>query len=403
MRTLALALLLPLLSPVPVFSQEEIELVESVPVETTLDHPDLRDAWQVWPEMIGRASRTLDISQFYISNEPASRLETVLAAVEKAAGRGVRVRVLSDKRFEKTYPESLARLREKKGIEVRIIDYGPLTDGVLHAKYFVVDGREVFLGSQNFDWRSLEHIQELGVRIVEPAVARAFLDVFETDWGIVGHSKDFRARAPANGYGFPAVIGGSGEGPAAPRVTAVFSPTGWLPDETLWDLPRLVEMIDGAKTRVRVQLHSYKTKSYGDTYFDTLESALRRAAGRGVQVQLLMGHWATGAGSIEGLQSLQALPGIDVRILTVPAASSGFIPFGRVAHAKYMAVDGRLAWVGTSNWEGNYFRGSRNVGVVIESGALAARIDKFFDDNWGSPYSRDVDPCAKYPAPRIAE
>ena len=50
---------------------------------------------------------------------------------------------------------------------------------------------------------------------------------------------------------------------------------------------------------------------------------------------------------------------------TVPAAASGFIPFGRVAHAKYMAVDGRLAWVGTSNWEGNYFRGSRNVDIAI--------------------------------------
>lgn len=400
MRIVALALFL-LASPALAqheIREEILELVESSPVETTLDHPDLRDAWQVWPEMIGRATRTLDITQFYISNEPGSRLEPVLAAVEKAAARGVRVRLLSDKRFEKTYPESLARLRARKGIEVRIIDYGALTNGVLHAKYFVVDGREVFLGSQNFDWRSLEHIQELGVRIVEPAVARAVLDVFETDWGIVGQGKDF--RAPANRYEFPATVG---EGPAAPRVTAVFSPTGWIPDEKLWDLPRLVEMIDGAKTRVRVQLHAYKTKSYGDTYFDTLESALRRAAGRGVQVQLLMGHWATGAGSIEGLQSLQALPGIDVRVLTVPAAASGFIPFGRVAHAKYMAVDGRLAWVGTSNWEGNYFRGSRNVGLIVENDALAARLDKFFEDNWGSEYSRDVDPCAKYPAPRIAE
>ncbi|MFP5286582.1 MAG: phospholipase D-like domain-containing protein, partial [Thermoanaerobaculia bacterium] len=173
----------------PASAEEVLELVETFPVETTLDHPDLRGAYVVWPEMIDRAQKTLDFAEFYASDDPAnrqSRLETVTQAVERAAARGVKVRFLAEKVFQKTYPELLARLDAKDGIEVRIYDFGALAGGVLHAKYFLVDGRELYVGSQNYDWRSLQHIQELGVRVMEPGVARAYADVFETDWALAG-------------------------------------------------------------------------------------------------------------------------------------------------------------------------------------------------------------------------
>src|SRR5688500_1497355 len=43
------------------------ELVESAPVETTLDHPEIRNAEVVWVEMIQSAARTLDFAEFYAS------------------------------------------------------------------------------------------------------------------------------------------------------------------------------------------------------------------------------------------------------------------------------------------------------------------------------------------------
>lgn len=379
---------------------ELLELVESSPVETNLDHPDVRDAYQVWPEMIDGARRSLDFAEFYSSNEPGSRLEPVIQAVERAADRGVKVRFLGDAKFQKTYPETLARLGRRQGIEVRTIDYGALAGGVLHAKYFVVDGGEVYLGSQNFDWRSLQHIQELGARIVAPAVAQAVSDVFATDWTLAGGGpKTFRAAPPAGGYGFPARVG---EGADAPAVTLVASPKGWLPDESLWDLPRLVQMIDAAQSSVRVQLLTYRAVSQKE-YFDTLESALRRAAARGVQVQMIVADWSQVPGNIEGLQSLEALPGIDVRLTTIPQWSGGFIPFARVTHAKYLVVDGRHAWIGTGNWERDYFFQSRNLGLLIDSRRIGERLERFFASDWTSPYSAEVDPCAHYPAPRVAQ
>lgn len=358
------------------------ELVETAPVETTLDHPDLREAHEVWLEMIGGAEKTIDLGMFYASNRPGSRLEPVVAALEEAAGRGVRVRFLSAESFHDTYPETLDRLKAHEGIDVRLIDFG---EGVLHAKYFVVDGRDVFFGSQNFDWRSLEHIQELGVRVRSPEIGAAFGAVFDHDWRLAaGESSSWAVWLKA-----AAAVTGDGV-----RLTPAFSPRNHV--KAWWDLPQIIEMLDGAKRTVRVQLLSYKR-------FDELESALLRAAGRGVQVQLLLSDWSKRQGQIRGLQELQRVKGVDVKLVTIPEHSSGFIPYARVIHAKYLVVDGETSWIGTSNWSRGYFYESRNVGLILEGKAPSERLDRFFLDGWNGPYAELVDPEAEYEAPRVGD
>ena len=44
-----------------------LELVESQPVETSLDRAALRDAWEVWPQMIEAATARIDLAEFYAS------------------------------------------------------------------------------------------------------------------------------------------------------------------------------------------------------------------------------------------------------------------------------------------------------------------------------------------------
>jgi phosphatidylserine/phosphatidylglycerophosphate/cardiolipin synthase-like enzyme len=396
-----------------------IELVETAPIETNLDHADIPEAFTVWREMIDGARTSLVFAEFYASDSPGSRLTPIIEAIEAAAARGVRVRFLAEKKFARTYPETLARLGRQSGVEVRLYDVAAIMGGVLHAKYFIVDSREAYLGSQNFDWRSLAHIQELGVRIRADAFVRALGGVFEMDWALAGEGA--RPPAPAgarddacriaSGDGRPGV---AARGPDASatvvvagadttRLVPAFSPCGWLPDASLWDLPQIVRLIDRATASVRVQLLTYRTASDEHGYFDALETALRRAAARGVPVRLLLADWCKRPGTIEGLQSLQALPGIEVRLVTLPPWSGGFIPYARVIHAKYLVVDGRDAWIGTGNWEWDYFHASRNVGVVIEGGPIPERLDRFFADGWNGPYAQPVDPCAAYTPPRIGE
>jgi phosphatidylserine/phosphatidylglycerophosphate/cardiolipin synthase-like enzyme len=378
--------------------EARIELVETPPLETTLDHADVANAPEVWVKMIDGAQRTLDFAQFYASEaEPkdlaTSKLAPVVVAVERAVARGVKVRFLADSVFAPKYPETLERLR-KAGTDVRILDFGRRGGGVLHAKYFVVDGRDAFIGSQNFDWRALAHIQEMGVRVTSPAIAAALLDLLETDWELAnGAAADTRVKryvAPL-GMGIDPVRTTTGE-----RVTLVTSPKGWLAYESTWDLPRMVAMLDGAQRAIDVQVLLYKTKERDGSPFPTLDDALRRAAARGVRIRMLVSDWASKPGSDSRLvlEELGKLSNVEVRVITIPRFSGGDIPFARVAHAKYMVVDGALpaarAWVGTSNWEGDYFTKSRNVGVIVDGGKLPARLDGIFEDGWSSAYSKPL-------------
>ncbi|HEX9101887.1 MAG TPA: phospholipase D-like domain-containing protein [Polyangia bacterium] len=366
-----------------------VELVETAPVETSLDHADLPEAADVWRALIGGARRTIDLAEFYVSSAPASRLSPVIEALLAAAARGVRVRLLVDDGFARHEGETLATLQASGKLEIRRLDLRARSGGILHAKYFIVDGSDAYLGSQNFDWRSLTHIQELGVRLRSPALAGALADVFETDWALAGGG-DPAARVHAHATDrFPLVVGSGAE---RAELTPVYSPRGWLPDEKLWELPRLLAMIDGARRSVRVQLLTFRDAE--------LEAALRRAAARGVRVELIVSDWCKRKGCVEGVQRLAAVPGVGVAFLDIPAWSGGFVPYARVAHAKYLVVDGERAWVGTSNWERDYFEKSRNVGLVIAGGRLPARLDAFFSDNWKSAYAERVDPRARYEAPR---
>lgn len=373
-----------------------LELVESTPVETTLDHSDIADAHEVWLELIGSAKKSIDLAQFYASNQPGSRLEPIVVALESAAARGAKVRFLAEEKFYKTYPDTLDRLASK-GVDVRRFDVAKSFGGVLHAKFLQVDAREVFVGSQNFDWRSLEHIVELGLRLDLPQSSRAFAAIFECDWKLAGGASLADALAPLREMPPPVdEFGGA-------RIEARFSPLAGIPSEGWWDLPELVERIDGARSSLKLQMLTYRMVGRDREYFSELETALRRAAARGTKVQLMVADWGKRRGIVEGLQSLEPLENIEVRFVTIPEHSSGHIPFGRVLHSKTLVADGERLWLGTSNWERDYFTESRNASVFVDGGALPVRVGQVFDGLWNSKYAAPVDPAAKYEAPRYGE
>lgn len=377
--------------------RHQLVLYETAPTETTLDHADLPEAHKLWLDRITAAQHSIDLSHFYASVRPGGRLEPVLLALESAAARGVKVRFLADEKFYGTYPETLDRLATRDGIEVRRLDLGERTGGVQHAKYMTIDGERVLFGSQNFDWRSLEHVQELGAEVDHPVVVDAFEHVFAVDWALAGGADQVFRRDAADA---PLEVWYDGH---KVLVEPVFSPRTLLPDPDTWDLPRIEAMIDQADRRIRIQLLSYKTHDYDGSDFVVLDRAIRRAAARGVQVQLLLADWSKKGSQIGTLKELQQVANMEVRLVTIPEHSSGFIPFARVIHAKYMVVDSELAWLGTSNWSGDYFYKSRNVGIIVDGEPFAERLDAFFEDLWDSSYAETVDPAREYQAPRTRE
>ena len=414
MRATAFALCLALLLPTAAAAKPNKEkakapngpvgtlaLVETWPVETTLDHPGMAEAKDEWVRLFDSAKSTIDLGEFYVSTEPGSALEPVLAALVRAADRGVRVRLVADAKFAKTYPEPMGTLDAHPSIEVRTLDLAPLTGGVLHAKYFVVDGALAYVGSQNFDWRSLTHVQELGFTIDAPGVIDVYERVFAIDWAVAGGAAldaAIAAAPPADPLSNGAAVN---FGSDTVVVTPVASPPKLLGSEALWDLPHILGAIGGAKTRVRLQALSYEVVGYDKTEWRALDDALRAAAGRGVKVELIVADWSKSGEKLAAVQALQKVPNVTVKFASIPEASTGFVPFARVVHSKYITVDGAWSWVGTSNFGRDYFEGSRNVGLVARGAPVATALDAYFDSLWTSTYAEVVDPArTDYQPPR---
>ena len=68
-------------------------------------------------------------------------------------------------------------------------------------------------------------------------------------------------------------------------------------------------------------------------------------------------------------------------------------------HSKTMAIDGQVAWVGTSNWLGGYLDNSRNLEVVMHEPAMAKRVAELHEQLWDGPYAKPLDVAAQYPEP----
>jgi phosphatidylserine/phosphatidylglycerophosphate/cardiolipin synthase-like enzyme len=103
------------------------------------------------------------------------------------------------------------------------------------------------------------------------------------------------------------------------------------------------------------------------------------------------------------IQSLAAVPNVEIRFTNIPEWSGGFIPYARVDHAKYLVADGSACWIGTANWAGSYFQRSRNISLFVRGEGVAADVLAFFNRSWSSSYAEEVDACAHYEPPRIGE
>jgi len=359
------------------------QLVQSIPAETDLADPALAFAKDAWVAMIRGAKVSVDAAEFYVTNRPGSALEPVLAELEKAGARGVKVRFLLSAKMLDQDAASVARLRRIPGAEVRSFDLAGVSRGILHAKYFVVDGREAALGSQNFDWRALEHIHELGVRTTDPGIVVRLAELFAIDWTFAGSGK--LPELP----GRPALT-------LRPEVELVASPPFLTPKDIRPAIDALVELIGQAKESVRVQLLTYSPVAGQDRYWPVLDNALRAAAVRGVKVRLLVSDWVLGGRALPHLKALALIPNLEVKVVSIPEAKEGHIPYARTVHSKYLVVDRMHLVLGTSNWEESYFTDSRNIELVFRDSPLAAEATRIHDRLWSSRYAFPLDPAKAY-------
>lgn len=337
----------------------------------------------------------IDIEQFYVADQAGSVMDKVIESLGAAGQRGVQIRfLLEEKGLKLSDPNTLERLRSIPNLTLQVLPYARLTgSGIIHAKFFVVDGQQAFIGSQNFDWRSLEHIHETGLRIDEPGVVRQVQAIFDQDW---------RAQA-ALAEGKPAPIPEPGPAASAVGNYLVASPQRYNPPGVIDSQLELPRLLAAARQEVRVQLLDYAPLSYGPDkarpYYAVIDNAIRSAAARGVSIKLMVSDWNTGMPEVAYLKSLALVPNVQVRVVTLPVAAQGFIPYARVIHSKTMDIDDQVAWVGTSNWLGGYLDNSRNLEVVMHDSSMASRIGALHRQLWDSPYASPLEIGRDYPEP----
>ncbi len=386
-----------LTSAAPATVAGKVQLVQSVPLETDLAVAEIPHAYTEWVSYIRAAKQSIDIEQMYLwngtpsdpGNEGGSRLEPVLQELEAAAVRGVKIRFILSKNMLNNDPDTLTRLKKIKGLELRNLDLSRRGNGIQHAKFFIFDSQSVFVGSQNFDSRSITHIHELGVRVEDAGVTSRLQAVFDTDWTLcLGPTEP----VPTTVRKFPDL---------APGIEFLAGPAQLNPPGIGASIDGLLALLHSAKKRIRLQVMDFSILKYGSSeIWSALDLAFRDAAARGVKIDFLVSNWNTDSSEIGEIKSLGKVPGIDLRIVTIPEYSGGFIPYARVAHSKYMIVDDEKLWIGTSNFEWSYFYNTRGVELIFSDTQLTRQANEVFDKLWTAPYTEAIQQDRVYPTPR---
>ncbi len=379
---------------------DNFEFAQSVPEETSLAIDGIKYAKDIWMKMIKNAKVCIDIGQFYITSIRGESMEPVLNAICGKAKKGIKVRIIVDKNMaECNYEESY--FSNMENIEIRKIDMMKLTGSIMHAKYMIIDKEIVFIGSQNFDWRSLTQVHEIGFYVKNKMFAHAVLKIFELDWEMAESGKlpkiDKKKRQESPEF----ICTYQGD---KITITPAFSPSKITPSEFSIELDEVVNLINQAKKNIFVSVMEYSPVSnYSRKYLTKIDFALRKAAIKGISIKLLFTDWASKDPSISFIKSLAALPNIEVKLSSIPRLKSKFIPFARVSHCKFMVVDNDKSWIGTTNWEPDYFLSSRNMSIVIKGVGPNKKLRELFLNTWTQDFSQFVDLSKQYIPPQISD
>ncbi|XP_075043156.1 5'-3' exonuclease PLD3 [Mixophyes fleayi] len=395
-----------------------IVLVESIPEglvypANTTTNPSV---YETWMDLLSQAKSSVDIASFYWSltnndthtkHPSANQGETVLKELLKLKQRGVTLRVAVNQDASPKKSDDLEALRYS-GAEIRFVDMLHLTDGVLHTKFWVVDGKHLYIGSANMDWRSLTQVKELGSTVYNcSCLAQDLGKIFEAYWTLGEVNATIPSPWPDN---FSTIF--NKETPmevtlnnTQSLVYLSSSPPPLSAKGRTDDLQSILSIIDDAKKFVYISVMDYTPTEEFSTprrYWPEIDSRLRKAVyERHVTVRLLISCWGHSKpymfpflNSLDGLHSNKTHYNIEVKIFVVPvSAEQKSIPYARVNHNKYMVTD-RVAYIGTSNWSGDYFIRTAGSALVVNqtcaanaTNTMQEQLSAVFMRDWSSGYS----------------
>ncbi|XP_065170426.1 5'-3' exonuclease PLD3-like [Atheta coriaria] len=402
-----------------------VKLVESIPEGLIYPNESIRNGrtYDSWMELIDSAEQTIEIASFYwtlrqadVYPDPSSKLgQDVFDALLKVSDRGVKVRIAQNAPTRENPNTDTEILSKRKAAEVRNLNFNKLLGaGVLHTKFWIVDGKHFYIGSANMDWRALTQVKEMGMHAVNcTSMAEDLSKVFNVYWSLGVPNAVIPAKWPKD-YETSINI----EHPINLTLNDdIFqsyissSPPQFSPEGRAEDIDAIVNTIRHAEKFIYISVMDYfplmiytpKIKLW-----PVIDNALRAAAvDNKVEVRLLISWWNHSRPSEDYfLKSLSAITDaypkvtVSVRRFIVPANSDQQkIPFARVNHNKYMVTD-NTAYIGTSNWSGDYFTNTAGVAFVVHDpvynrnateSTIRSELQAVFERDWNSNYSHTID------------
>lgn len=393
----------------------KIVLVESIPegleFNSSTTHPSI---FQAWLNLMSEARSSIDIASFYWTltnkdtrtHEPtANQGETILQKLAEVSGSlSVRIAVNTP---QESQPHDDLRLLKDSGADIRNVNMRELTSGVLHTKFWIVDKKHIYIGSANMDWRSLTQVKELGAVVYNCSCLAADLGkIFEAYWFLGDsqsipspwpssfstlYNKDTPLQLPLNNT--PSHVYLSSSPPS-------FCAAGRTPD-----LQSILSVMEDAQSFIYIAVMNYLPTmefSHPKRYWADIDTQLRRVGyEKRVKVRLLISCWASTQPlmfpflkSLASVYDPKSKLDIQVRLFVVPASTQQKeIPFARVNHNKYMVTD-KIAYIGTSNWSGDYFVSTAGSALVVNQTAsqsseptVQSQLKAVFERDWDSDYS----------------
>ncbi|OQR75805.1 phospholipase D3-like [Tropilaelaps mercedesae] len=392
-----------------------LSLVESIPegVEFPKGSPKHRTTHETWLDLISRAKSNINIASFYWTlrnkdvppGDNSSWMgEEVFAALLNTGIRGVvKIRIAQNKPSKINPAQDTADLMKLDAAEVRTLDFQKILGaGVLHTKFWVVDDTHVYIGSANMDYRSLSQVKEIGAVLYYcPSLALDLKKVFDVYW-MIGGLNAIPPRWPDNfttQYNDKTPLAININSSAA-EVYISSSPPPFSPSGRSDDLKSIIDAIDKAKKFVYVAVMDFYPQiiyrgKYQGKLWTPLETALKKAAvERKVDVRLLVSEWQNTRPSMKAFVASLGELGhaftIQTKKFVVPQLPHNrTVPYSRVNHNKYMVTD-QTAYIGTSNWSGDYFINTAGVGLHVYHTQTIDQLKAVFLRDWESQYSHKI-------------
>ena len=271
------------------------------------------DGMQPIYSLMSSARHELDMTMYELADPEAVDI------LEADARRGVTVRVILDQDYSGAYVNSTAYSElGSNGVEVHWAPAGT----IFHQKTVTVDDHTSAIMTLNLTSEYYSSTRDFAVVTTDRSDVAAIEQTFATDWT------------------------SSGSPEPGPRATnLVWSPGAEVP---------IVDLIESAKHTLLVENEEMDDPD--------IAGALEAAAGRGVDVELVMTYSSSWAGELD------ALVAAGVKVGTYASDASLYI------HAKVIVADGTTAFVGSQNFSEASLDYNRELGVLTSDPALVGPV-----------------------------